>query len=492
MGYSFQTLYLGRLYRSKMKMRLLRKAIRLAPVCLLCAQFVGAQNASYTPIPLNDLSAFKNPGTNWTVAADVWGDYTKQEDLEIIKKGTGAVLNTPTKDAHTHLVTNQEFGDVEIQLDFMMAKGSNSGVYLQGRYEVQLFDSWTKPNPTYADCGGIYQRWDDAKPGEDKGYEGIAPTSNAAKAPGLWQHLRIKFRAPRFDDNGQKTENARFEAVYLNGVLVQDQVAVTGPTRSAMFSDEKAMGPLMLQGDHGPVAFRNIGYRPLVEEARPKNQLGEMITVTPSNQPYLLRGFVKFGDRKLTHVISLGNPNQLNYTYDISQGSLVQVWHGGFMDATDMWHSRGEQQLAQPLGSVIPLSDAPSIAILPSSNAPWPDSVSFEDLKGSGYMLDKERIPTFRYMLKGAEVSDKTVPQPDGTAFSRTIKVVNPPDGMYCRFASATTIQAVDKGLYRGNGSYYIRIDKHIKPTIRQTQQGQEMLVPIDGTNPTITYSIIW
>src|SRR5690606_29433465 len=120
-------------------------------------------------------------------------------------------------------------------LDFMMARGSNSGVYLQGRYEVQLFDSWTKTNPSYSDCGGIYQRWDDTK---NRGYEGTAPLVNVARAPGLWQHLQIRFRAPRFDSKGMKIENARFESVYLNGVLVQQQIGLTGPTRSPLSNEE--------------------------------------------------------------------------------------------------------------------------------------------------------------------------------------------------------------------------------------------------------------
>ena len=74
----------------------------------------------------------------------------------------------------------------------------------------------------------------------------------------------MTFRAPRFNDSGKKTENARFVKVVHNGVVIHEEVEVTGPTRSASFEDEGAWGPLMLQGDHGPVAYRNLLVRHLV------------------------------------------------------------------------------------------------------------------------------------------------------------------------------------------------------------------------------------
>ena len=147
---------------------------------------------------------------------------------------------------------------MDLELDYMMAKGSNSGIYLQGRYEIQLFDIWGKAKPTSSDNGGIYERWDDSKPEGQQGYGGYAPRQNVSRAPGLWQHISISFQAPRFDDKGQKTANAKILYVKLNGVLIQENVELLGPTRGAVDNTEVATGPLRLQGDHGPVAFRNI------------------------------------------------------------------------------------------------------------------------------------------------------------------------------------------------------------------------------------------
>jgi hypothetical protein len=146
--------------------------------------------------------------------------------------------------AGVDLLTEKEFGDCAVNLEFMVPKGSNSGVYLMGEYEVQILDSFGKDKLTFGDVGGIYNT--------------SAPKLNAAKKPGQWQEFIIHFKAPRFDEKGKKIANAKFLKVLLNGKLIQENVEVKGPTTSSLTGKEKAKGPLMLQGDHGPVAFRDI------------------------------------------------------------------------------------------------------------------------------------------------------------------------------------------------------------------------------------------
>jgi hypothetical protein len=468
-----------------------------AVLALFCLAGSGARaqqpgDTAWTTLPLQDLSAFAGAGANWILASGARADYTVRGDLEADGRGTGVVINHPSPQNHTHLITRRQFGDVEISLDFMMAKGSNSGVYLEGRYEVQLLDSWMKPHPSSAGCGGIYQRWDDSRPKGHKGYGGTAPLLGACRAPGLWQHLLIRFRAPRFDSQGKKTANARFEKVWLNGVLVQDQTEVTGPTRSSFnWKDEKPAGPLVLQGDHGKVAFRDIRFRPLrpLPARRPVKK--DPVFLNPAQVPVLLRSFMQRGARKLTYVISLGDPGNVNYSYDLSQGALFQVWRGPFLDVTGMWHSRGQAQTATPLGAVEPLSDAPAVAVLDNLQQPWPDSAAFDDVHDEGYVLDKARIPTFSYALKGVEVKDRIAPRADHTGFDRTLTVTSPPAHLYGRIVCARKVEKEGKERYRVDGAYYIRIDKHFHPLVRQTAAGQEMLVPVDGSRP-LTYSIIW
>lgn len=171
---------------------------------------------------------------------------------------SGEMLNGPHGTA-SDLVTDQKFGDIELYLEFLIAKGSNSGVYLHSLYEVQIFDSYGSTEPmTSSDAGGIYHEWV-----EDHGVGGSAPSRNVCRPPGQWQSYHIWFRAPRFDASGRKTENARFVRVVFNGFSVQNNVEVAGPTRAHMDIPEAAENSLMLQGDHGPVAFRNVYWRPL-------------------------------------------------------------------------------------------------------------------------------------------------------------------------------------------------------------------------------------
>ena len=215
-----------------------------------------------TPVPLNDLSAFVNPASNWHIVGSARADLAKTNTL-LTDKGTGVLVSLPSdkKNAKAGDLTTQfQHGDADIELDFMMAKGSNSGVYLQGRYEIQLADSWSAKTPSSGDNGSIYERWDDKRPAGQNGYEGHPARQNASRAPGLWQHLKASFQAPRFNAQGQKTENAKLLNVELNGVLIHDNVELSGPTRGAISNEEKATGPLVLQGDHGAVAFRNIRY----------------------------------------------------------------------------------------------------------------------------------------------------------------------------------------------------------------------------------------
>lgn len=155
-----------------------------------------------------------------------------------------------------NLVTDEKFGSFELYLEFLLAKGSNSGVFLHGLYEVQIFDSFGLAGPlTVGDCGGIYELPD--------GAGGSPPARNAALPPGEWQSLRIWFQAPQFDANNKLIAKPRIARVLLNGVVVQENFTLTGATLSHLAIPPAARNPIMLQGDHGPVAYRNIYLKPL-------------------------------------------------------------------------------------------------------------------------------------------------------------------------------------------------------------------------------------
>ncbi len=194
----------------------------------------------------------------FTTRAIRWERLLGPTRLQAVPEPGGRILNGPTGRTK-NLVTEETFGDIELYLEFMVSKGSNSGVYLQGLYEIQVFDSYGSVEPMKtSDCGAVYHRWID-----NKGVGGSAPSRNASRRPGEWQSFQIWFRAPRFDAQGNKTENAKFVRVLHNGLSVQTNVEVDGGTRAHMNLKEAARNPIMLQGDHGPVAYRNIYVRPL-------------------------------------------------------------------------------------------------------------------------------------------------------------------------------------------------------------------------------------
>lgn len=134
-----------------------------------------------------------------------------------------------------NLITNQKFDDFKLSIEFNYPEGSNSGIYLRGRHELQIEDS--KGRADIVSIGGIY------------GF--IAPSVNAANPPGEWQSYEI-------------TLVGRHVTVVLNGVEVVSNRPIPGITGGSLDSKEGEPGPIMIQGDHGPIKFRKFVITPAV------------------------------------------------------------------------------------------------------------------------------------------------------------------------------------------------------------------------------------
>jgi hypothetical protein len=133
-----------------------------------------------------------------------------------------------------NLVSDQTFDDFQLHAEFRYPAGSNSGIYLRGRYEVQIEDNFGKEVECH-NIGGVY------------GF--LTPSVNASKPAGEWQSYDITFVG-------------RTVTVVLNGERVIDRQAIPGPTGGALDSNEAAPGPILIQGDHGPIEFRKITITP--------------------------------------------------------------------------------------------------------------------------------------------------------------------------------------------------------------------------------------
>ena len=192
--------------------------------------------------------AQQDKGTNkWTVGQPRLAANTAMLD---VTGPEGAMVNLAAKHGDSwDIYSKEKFGSCRIELDVLVPKGSNSGIYVMGEYEVQVFDSFGKDKPGAGDMGAIYG----ASP----------PPVNASRKPGEWQHYVIEWQAPKFDASGAKMANAKFMKVELNGTVLHTNLEMKGPTPGGVSGKEAPEGPLMFQGNHGAVAFRNVFITPL-------------------------------------------------------------------------------------------------------------------------------------------------------------------------------------------------------------------------------------
>jgi len=228
-----------------MKLRLLSLPL------LLCPAFVSLADPPAEPFNGKDLSGWEiknNAKAKWAVG-EAAVSATNPGALEA-KPGGKALVNAVTGHGQSHdIFSKEKYGDVRLEIEVMVPKGSNSGIYVMGEYEVQVLDSYGKTKLDQGDMGALYSA--------------AAPPVNASKPAGEWQKYVIEFRAPKFDEKGMKTANATFVKVELNGTVLHQNVEMKGSTGGSLTGKEAATGPIMFQGDHGAVAFRNLKITPL-------------------------------------------------------------------------------------------------------------------------------------------------------------------------------------------------------------------------------------
>lgn len=198
--------------------------------------YTNGKTYNWTAVKAPKLEHTKNPkwgkSKNLFNGKDLTGWKAMGENQWIVESG---VLKSPKSGAN--LVSDEKYEDFKLHIEFRYPEGSNSGIYLRGRYEVQVTDSKGK-EPSDVEFSGIY------------GF--LEPNEMAAKSAGEWQEYDI-------------TLIGRRVTVVANGVTVINDQTIPGITGGALDSNEGEPGPFLIQGDHGPVEYRNIVVTPRVK-----------------------------------------------------------------------------------------------------------------------------------------------------------------------------------------------------------------------------------
>ena len=635
-----------------------------AAVCALTTAHPGetvAQNLPSTSadlppqvVALNAMSAFRAPTAGWKIVGDAstLGEGTA---AFATSPGVGVMVHLSSGRAHSALSTAWDHGDIDLSFDVMTSRGSRASVLLMGLYGVELSDSWMNVAPSLSTIGAIAPTGFDAGGRRLETFEGTLPRQNAGRAPGLWQHVDIVFRAPRFA-GGQKVSNARFSKVSVNGVLVQENVLATASTLGVSVG-EQAAAPLVFEGG-GAFAIRNIRYKTytnsvalsglryrvyegegmsaswasshtptregtassispdlqvpqdrfavayegtltaptagryrfglalgwigndstsrgpsigggtlsvdggavVTHTGAERRAVGDVdltpgphavtvsyyknrpqfnrrdvsitaegpgverrslsddnagvagggsaptdpIMVEPQAEPIVLRSFVRHRNTKRVYVASVADPLGVHYSYDLAQGSLLYAWRGPFLETTQMWHERGEDQTAEPMGSTLTLPGVPSVTHLVDVNAAWPDSLDEKQFRRDGYRLDEGGHPTFLYYVGGNKIEDAFRPTADGLSLRRELRIheatLSPtrvwPRGPYVQIAQGDHIARQRDGTYVvGDRGYYVMLPAgSATPILRHVNGMDELIVPVRFKNgeAAVAYTIAW
>ncbi len=227
----------------------------------------------------NNLAGWKyrNPDAKkvWVVCDDVRMDPSNPSKLLPVGSGgsPAAALLCGDDGRGSDIMTDEAFRDYQLHLEFTVPKGSNSGVYNRGLFEIQIFDSYSVPKLAFHDCGALYER--------------AIPSENHARPPGQWQSYDITMTGKKLSLiwNGKpiykdmdvrygETDREAFDRLNQENAGKPEALRVKlrredgkyigyfgeGGTRSSLDGPDRP-GPILLQGDHGPVAYRNLYIR---------------------------------------------------------------------------------------------------------------------------------------------------------------------------------------------------------------------------------------
>ncbi|SEL49102.1 hypothetical protein [Parapedobacter koreensis] len=403
---------------------------------------------------------------HWKSVGTVWFDPTNKK--KAIQEAGDGVFVRDTKDGILPLSANLGTGKLlYLELEVMLAA------------DARLMVQWDDGNGLVlagADPAALQTAWSGALVGSAP----LPPRVDASRAPGLWQQVRMLISADGW-----------VQGVMLNEVSLHRNIRLKGGKQGTSWK--------IAFNTEGAVALRKINYALLETPVASLDQsfdfkTARAIIVQPTGDPIVQRCFIAEGENKRTYCVAVGERDGIHYVMDQQQANILGVWKGEFYDASTMWISRGEPQLAQPLGNLIGFDGKPLLAILETTEAAWPATAQ-QGLVVKGYELDGARRPAFHYTFNGLSLTDKVVPSGHTNGLTRTLAIqqVDKPN-VWLRLAAGKTIRKVDKERYAiDDMRYYLQLPKEgmADVTIREIDGTAELLVAVKE-DMEVNYTIYW
>lgn len=277
--------------------------------------------------------------------------------------------------------------------------------------------------------------------------------------------------------------------------------------------------PLLAWSVTGP----DMRWQPLsFSAANPPNPIPIVPVTIEKGRVHTHRCFFPYQDNKRLYVAAVGTPQHVHYAYDLEWQNLLAVWRGDYLDASGIWHQRGGIQQVVPLGPAIELGSGPSLAVLESPDAAWPDPEAearqaagddfVSDDNGSGpptalinlpsplvskgYTLAPDGQPTFQFEAYGIAVEDRWEVTPGKEGLIRTLRFAQPleRDDLHLLLASESEITAQSGYYILGDRKAYLDWpdDQHFTPTIHSAGPNQQLRVHLPAGTQSITYRLIW
>jgi hypothetical protein len=237
--------------------------------------------------------------------------------------------------------------------------------------------------------------------------------------------------------------------------------------------------------DLRPVAYHNFTslmggtpHDPILMEAKENTVFRSFMNIPQGNKT-----------KRIVHGVHVGSPEQLHYTFDMDKAALVQIWKGKFLNTSPMWDDRGDGS-SQPMGAKLVLGNSASVVTEGSKTNLLDTVLPDAKYRVLGYNVDEAGLPTFRYQIYGAEITDESRNTEGGKYLTRTIANTNGAANLSVRLAISKDIIDLGNGTFiLDKKGYYVKVLNGAKATIEKVGDTSILVTPLKDK---VQYSIMW